>query len=761
MNDELNDVGVGGSYPFAQLAKAFVTALTHEDQATRERASGRIEQWASVLKGMATGRLRIGSRAPIAGLPVWATPTVVRGGFATGPAAAAGPLTPFERDVAQRNRVEAKREAVFAYCLTEEGLADLHGSLQAGEYDIDIPEAAALLTVTWLVAGGDREAALTLAATLAPLADDLRFTPQLPAGDRAPRTIVWRQTAHQTTEAVEKRGPNGRVEAMRETLQVWNPLADQALALWLETVEAGRVGATKPEGWSSRARDLIANYEELASTHTRVRKHLRPKENLAILMRALRAAVDRDVPPRLQGLLQHAVDSMVARRGAPNSPTHIALRSSQAHVAAKPSHHALARVVVRRLSAQPAHRGLDGVDELLLPVNASEAVAFDVSAGTQIPRSIKAVVRRGLAAAPEELIERRIVPSAEVLAELVPRIAAAAIADTYENDVLGELMAATYEAFRRRRTLLLLNLEHQVRFEELPWVSAVASRRRRDAAIADNATNSLARLAQLALEAFPATITPSALVSEMDVLSREAGLQLPLVEELAADIFMGTFSAKFVRAAQLAAELLEGSLYARYYAVDYAAVRAIDDLASTRERGPQTSAKFDALCFARAGVTSRGSSVAANGKVLEQAQILTTHNLAAIAGPRGVGDRLALDWAALADRCLNHAFVLTARLHNNPRPLRTVKDLAYAWRQMIFFTTMGGPGVAHDLVVQARSSLAHKPEHVATRLAPAIEGLAIVVSGSDLDAAPHASARRLLGWTTSPHWILAHPPTDT
>jgi hypothetical protein len=46
-----NDVRVGAGYPFGQLAKAFVTALTHEDAEIRRRAEDRIRRWQAVLGG--------------------------------------------------------------------------------------------------------------------------------------------------------------------------------------------------------------------------------------------------------------------------------------------------------------------------------------------------------------------------------------------------------------------------------------------------------------------------------------------------------------------------------------------------------------------------------------------------------------------------------------------------------------------------------------------------------------------------------------
>lgn len=38
-------------------------------------------------------------------------------------------------------------------------------------------------------------------------------------------------------------------------------------------------------------------------------------------------------------------------------------------------------------------------------------------------------------------------------------------------------MGANYEAFRRRRSLVMLNLEKQVQLSELPWVAAVETDR--------------------------------------------------------------------------------------------------------------------------------------------------------------------------------------------------------------------------------------------------------------------------------------------
>jgi hypothetical protein len=49
----------------------------------------------------------------------------------------------------------------------------------------------------------------------------------------------------------------------------------------------------------------------------------------------------------------------------------------------------------------------------------------------------------------------------------------------------------------------------------------------------------------LALTAFPHALLPNPLVAEIRTLAKQAELELPLVEEVAADIFMGTFTTKW------------------------------------------------------------------------------------------------------------------------------------------------------------------------------------------------------------------------
>ncbi|MGW2248805.1 hypothetical protein ACWCXH_01180 [Kitasatospora sp. NPDC001660] len=736
-------VTVSTDYAHGRLARAFATALSHPDPATRERAEQRMSGWRAVLAGMRDGRLRVGSRTPVTGLPAWVTPEVLRGGFATGRARAEGPLQPDESAACRAAGIPEGRAELFAHSLTEPGLTALWRLLDSGRYRVTVPEEAALLTVAWLVRAGEHDAALDLVATLRPFADRLRFTPRPGGSSTAAPDAVHRTTAADASAALALRGPSHAVETQREAHTVWLPFSDELLAHWLETSPSderpGRVlDRTPGPDWHRRSAELLLRYRTLAAAHTRCGKHRNPRENLGILRTALELTVTgKQLDARTIGLLRHAAESMVRRRGLPGSARHTALRREQGRQAALPSHHALAVLLLARLADLPEHEGVADPAAVLAPVTVAEADARGLPVGAVIPATLHRPVLAATSAPVETLIERGLVPSAEVLAELVPQLASVADAAAHPDPALRTLAAAGHRAFAERRSLLLLDYAHQVRAEELPWVQAVRPHRSTDPAVADTQFATLRRLGEVAVGAFPGTILPNPLVSELAALARRCGTQLPFVEELAADIFMGGFSSKFPAAARIAAELLEGTLYERYFGIDYLDVYTLAD-----------GAPFAALCTRRAARTGEPRSVAGNGTVIEQAQILTTHNLATLAGPVGITPPAG--WDTLARRSFATACRLAGLAERVPRPLPVVKNAAFAWRQGLFHLSLCPPR-ARDAVLRELAQ-----DHPA-RLAPAVTGLHLIAGGGRFDpdgTADGGTARRFLGWSTGPHWLL-------
>lgn len=826
------DERISPGYAAGQLARVLGTAEdeTH-DPATRQRAADRVQAWTSVLRGMADGTLRIGSRTPAEGLPVWVTPQVVRGGFVTGCALADEPWGDDETARVEALSLPGSRAALFASWLTDDGLAELIALLDAGTYQVALPEDAALLVVAWLVRAGETGAAWTLLDTLAPLADQLRFTPRVTQARPAPGDVVARRTASQAVESLAQVRPNRAVEVQREALSLWLPLTDDFLALWWDTRVDGVVGRRWTDEHTQIARNLVVRYDEALAT-TSCRKYRDPRENLPILVSATRHMLDDGTLPddweegdcrwycthgRLHPVVRApgVVKDMIRKRGEPGSQRLVGLRRVQATVAQAPGRAHLAQVARDRVAHLPDDRGIDDVAAVLGPVTDAESDQararsdrFDVPAGASMPPVVVRRVRLATAAPVEDLVAQGLMPSAETLAELVPDLTAQQVGAAYDDPVLGRLMALTYRAFRRRRSLLLLDLAHQVRFDELPWVAAVADRA---AGQPDDRVAVGRRLAALTIDAFPATILPNPLVGELSVLLGSGppgrhGPGLPLTEELAADIFMGKFSVKFSQAARQAATWLAGSLYQRYYDLpwddlpadglaeptqgrvvlwsrdgrpvdvntcDAATLRtvfgpvttrrvvagrpfaSVDDLKRVRGIDPVTLLElgantrwFDALC---ARDVPSGWSVARNGMIIERQQQLTTHNLAVLLGLAGVVPTRS--WTDLATEALAAMVRLLVAAQAQDRPRATVKDAAYALRQGLVFPSRTDARSV-TTVLDATTTLPGADRPPVTDV---LAGVRHVAAGGSFAAdGTCPGGRRLFGWTVGPHWAVPH-----
>ncbi len=183
----------------------------------------------------------------------------------------------------------------------------------------------------------------------------------------------------------------------------------------------------------------------------------------------------------------------------------------------------------------------------------------------------------------------------------------------------------------------------------------------------------------------------------------------------------------------------------------------------THRWGKETADDFAELCGARAREAqndSRVSFVAKNGTVLEQSQILTTHNLAVLTDALGLQKELAQLAPDLADR----AFAWVIRRQAQPTPnwiaaLRMVKNTAYAWRQGIFFLSFCDTVTQQAAVTRLREMADHTA--MRTHFAPAIS-LGYIVAGGrfnrmgTVDGGP---GRRFLGWSAGPHWCLIDAPS--
>ncbi len=738
-------------YAFGQLSQAFLTASTHEDPEARSRADRRAEHWVRVINAMAKGQVAVGSRTPVRGYPSWITLEVMRGGFATGTASGEGPLAEDEIALAQRLGIFPTRQSLFSYFLSEPGLHELYSLLDSGSYRVDIPEDAALLMMAWLVRSGDRAGALDIVDAIAPFAHTLRFAPKVTNEPSSRPELVYRMTAGEAAAVLQSRKLNTRVEAQREALGVWNPFTDRVLEAWRKKYINGRIDLALDESWRAQAAELISEYDKLAERHTLCSKHKKPKENLAILIRAMRTLAEGGhIAPRDAGLVCSVTEACLAKRGAPSDQEHHALRERQRFIASAAPHSRLAAIAAERLAVLEQSQGIEHPEIFIGDVTELEAERANVPVGSSMPPVVPRVVSRATSAPIETLLSDGVVSSSEILGSLIPRISATVVASACRDETLARLVAANYRAFRNRRSLLLVNLQKQVQLSELPWMRAALPH---GAATTNEAMAVARRVGALVLDYFPATIIPNPLVRELQHLLAAAGYDVPLVEELAADIFMGRFSDKFRIAAQHATKVIGGTLYARYFAIDVEEVGALDGPRKSapkpskmviRFRASKPLVTFGDLCEARAGHSqAEGWSVARNGTIIEQSQILTTHNLAALV-TLGVTPRKP--WSELARECISKTASLLELASRQPRPLPTVKDAAYAWRQAVFFLSVSTQDDAEQVI--ADPSLASTgPAVMATLMA----GLRAASAGDPEGQVAHAP---FVGWSVGRHWVL-------
>jgi len=785
------DINIG--YVWNQLEKAFAAknkgdiantdfgeAATNAtiDAAAIANADKRVSQWWDVFTGILSGRLNIGARKPTA-YPVWVTTEVVRGGFATGKALVA---TRFACSVDEHKAialmdVPRTREALFFALLSDQGRQWLGQLIATRTYRVEYPEDTTLLVASWLHENGHAEEAKLIIDEILPYADELRFMPKISAEplkkmERQHKTeMVHRYSANDVRAKLQARKPNKKIETQREALQIWIPFMDRLFFHWLQLLEnkPHEMPLVPSDEWKAISIELLNEYENLKKKHNLCRKYHNKKENLQILLAATHNVLASDSYPASLNRARYVVDCYVKAHGRPADARFKKIREEQNHRASLPAHSEIAKALAATLPM--SDYGLTNVEALL------SHVMLDGHGATIIPPNICKIVQSAMVATIPELVGQGIVPSAETMAELTTQLTALEIGRAYENEDIGLLMAETYKAFARRRSLLLLNLASQVRFDELPWVNPLISEKHPTALYVKTAH----KLAAYVIDFFPGFVLPNPLVEQLNMLYSIAGKHRPFLAELAADIFMGRFVKKFDDAAFTAAELLRGTIYERYYCLDYtgfadayvmkygsasenAAVENNADeikteenkakMNSTARKITNESALLDAIVLAYLDKSikpqeSRSFSIVIkNGMLIELGQVYTTHNLATLMSEQV---KLAKSYEELVAESFNRVRKLIIRSIKVSKvgayrsALRDIKNAAYGWRQGIFFLSLiDAP--ASIICAEEELFASALGQDISTRL---FERLKAVVH----EEYPWESAPAFLGWTAGPHWV--------
>ena len=760
MDDAPDAHGVGSGYAATMLARAFLTHETHPDPAVRERAAGRIERWRQVLAHALTGSAAYGSATPLPGIPDWVTLDVATGGFATGALRAGGPLTPHERELAAGLpgiAAGSERRDINAWFLSDAGIAHLQDRLARGDYRIEVPEEAALPVVAWLLGQGLADPARELVAVLAPFFDRLRFHPAPGPGDDASADI-YVSTAGEVAARLTALPGQPRIAAQRAAVQTLLPCYDRAVALFLETFEDDWPCRRYPQDWKPRAQALADEIDaaqasgQLPAGTSRKHRHKRELfDLLACCAQAPEALTGRQV-----GRIRRIVRDFVAAHGEPASAGHQALRERQRQDVSAVGFHEIARLVAVRLQDHPQAAGVRDLTPVLAPLTATEAGTLGLAAGADVPAAVARRARRCQSGTLPQLVGLGLIASGDFLATLTPQITASLQSGGFDDPALRALYGAAYRAFRRRRSLLLLNLERQASFDGLPWVAALESLRRPARQDADSARDALAGIAELALVSFPHAPLPNKLLQELRALSERAQRDLALVDELAADIFMGRFGRKFLEAARSAATRLDGALYARYYDIDTSQILAMPLPRKSRGEHAEADA-FGRLCATRAGVQPGLGQVGANGMVIEQQQILTTQNLAVLVSDAGLDAALRGRYGQMAAD--GFAWICARqqmKIHDWHARVRMIRNTASAWRQVLFFLSMLTQAEQDAVIGAMEAHFQGQGAVFRTRFGPVMQGLRLAAGGQRLPQhdAGAQGARVFRGWFNTRHWLL-------
>ena len=761
------DDRINPSYGALQLHKALRTATTHADPETRERAVDKVNKWKDLLAGIAAGVLSIGSRTPVKGKPAWLTLEVLTGGFASGSLKAGGKLLPFEKDICKklpflsdRKRFDARDRQILNYWfISEEGFRELIDRLGEGDYEILVPEEGALLVAAWLASNGYESESRELVATLEPWFDQVRFFPRPAKSTQRFTDKVFLRDVKSASESLRGMVTPPQISAQLEAINVWQPFQDKVIEFIVSIcktrpesqIDAAADGEFMPDfdqkATVAEAGRLSSEFRSLSKIHTFCKKPVR-KYTLAQMMKILGQIAETGKPTMPQrARLSTLCWRNVRKRGLPGSAKHQEFRDQQRLQTRKPLFAHVGKLVALRMSEKEQSRGLEDVSSVLHPVLDSES-SEQISTGVEIPSAVRRKVKPCMMDSVDQLVADGVITSAETLAIVLPQVTGNLHAATIVDPSLKLLFATIYRAFRSRRSLLLLDYQSQVQLQELPWVSVLD--KFRDSSSHLPGVLAARELGGLAISSFPHSIFPNKLLQEFRAIAKTAGIGMPIVDELAADIFMGSFTAKFVEAAQVAADLLEGTLYQVYYQIDFKEIQSL-----AIGHGPNK--EFAAICGRRSvkGVGG-GSWSAKNGTIIEQQQVLTTQNLAAVVSCFEIAGDLKPKWSLLAQSCFKW---ICAQLQIKDREyhakLVKLKNSAYAWRQMVFFLSFVDEKETGQFLQWASEYLSQQTDEFQIRFGPALEGLHAATESQWRGVELPASHQPFYGWALGKHWLLA------
>ena len=194
-----------------------------------------------------------------------------------------------------------------------------------------------------------------------------------------------------------------------------------------------------------------------------------------------------------------------------------------------------------------------------------------------------------------------------------------------------------------------------------------------------------------------------------------------------------------------------GNVYTTYFGLSH----QFNQVMSKREDYNDREFSADATRLAGFRDKRRYRSPAENGRIIEMAQILTTHNLVQLVhalGDGGLGMTVA-DWRAAAEQTWRWICTSLLRMPDDYHSrLLVCKNSAFAWRQLVFYLSRCDADTSWEAVAYFRSTLKASDDRKAFYVSDEdVRSRLQEVMLSPLEAALKGTPPRspLLGWVTS------------
>ncbi|PVZ98491.1 hypothetical protein BB558_005517 [Smittium angustum] len=706
------------------MSQTFALSMINQTQGEKQK------EWIKLFKQMVKGTIDIGSNKPFEKYASWLTLKVMYGGFATKNLLAGGELEKHEIDLTEHLKLkkEAKDVRIFLnnfFVLEQIGISALETMLENKKYRINVPEEGALLVYTWLMKNNHQKIAEKLLETIRVHFNKVRFYPQ-PAETPFNSKVIFLSSVEQVIQKLSSTisSKREREKLLYQRYKKRTEITNTVVELWLETFDNpsdiptveyinGKnvtVGDSwpcckYPLDWDQRAQNALLEYKEHIDLYTRKKKGY---QNFLFEILELASKDKTALTGRNVCFIRSYIASIKNKKGLPGSEK----RKQFMETKAKEFETFLSRdpEILKEHSIKMLE---NHNNEMGLSNEQYETISNELKqsfSNHPYLEKILVILSKLKELTFDELFDPKYLCSLENLASEIPKLMIPMRASVVTDPSLNYLFEQLLYSFSKRRSYLLLNYESQIKTKDIPWIKPIMQFSTGDCK--DEAFEFCRKVLKNVVFNFPSTLLPNKFISQIQPLINMAGLKDSVVfsEELAADIFMGSFTKKYAVGFESNINYTRRTIYDKYYELDsdklISELRAIN-LSSENSKDSKFDERteyFTSMCYHRADIFSNISTQAnhlvSNGMIIEQSQILTSHNLSLIFGELEVDEMLRQNINDVISRCLKGVMrsikvsLIMKKSRSNNKNVRYAsimsyyKQTAFSFRNLVFYISV-------------------------------------------------------------------------